>query len=77
MTNRSWLPLPQSRIHFSLPEHVQVENADKAEISNKRTVVQLWISVPRRSRAERTIILRPQKRGNIWLTEVQAELIDL
>ncbi|MBO8163995.1 MAG: DUF58 domain-containing protein [Brevibacillus sp.] len=73
--NRSWLPLPCTRIRFTLPEHVSVDGADKLEFLNKRHVVQLWISIPRRSQAERSITLLPQKRGIVWVSEVEAELI--
>jgi uncharacterized protein (DUF58 family) len=77
MTNRSWLPLPYSRIRFALPEHVTVEGADEAKPSNKQTVVQLWLSLPRRRQIERSFTLTPHRRGVVWLTEVHAELIDL
>lgn len=77
MTNRSWLPLPYTRIRFSLPEHVEVEGADEAKLGNKRMVVQLWLSLPRRRQIERSFTITPQRRGMVWLTEVQAEFIDL
>jgi len=77
MHNRSWLPLPQTRLQFTLPEHVQVEGADQVMLANKRTQVQLWISVPRRARVERQFTLIPTRRGMLWLHEVQAEVIDL
>ncbi|UFJ40889.1 DUF58 domain-containing protein [Brevibacillus humidisoli] len=73
--NRSWFPLPYTTIRFTLPEHVLVEGADKLELQNKRHVIQLWLSVPRRSQVERSITLIPQKRGIVWLTAVETELI--
>jgi uncharacterized protein (DUF58 family) len=77
MTNRSWLPLPYSHIRFTLPEHVTVEGADQVKQSNKRTVVHFWVHVPLRRETERTFSLIPHRRGVVWLTEVQAELIAL
>lgn len=76
MANRSWLPLPLTRLQFSLPEQIQVEGADSVTVSQKRSVIQLWLSVPRKSQVERTFALIPSQRGLIWLSEVQGEALD-
>lgn len=72
--NRSWLPLPRTSIQLVLPEHVAVEDADELSVVNKRNMVKLWMSIPRKSQVERTITISPSKRGMVWMTEVQTEL---
>ncbi|MGD8192681.1 DUF58 domain-containing protein [Brevibacillus ginsengisoli] len=74
-TNKSWLPLPRTCIHFALPEHVEVTDADELTLANKRWTVKLWLSIPRRSQVTRTITIIPNKRGVLWMTEVQAEIV--
>ncbi|NGQ95984.1 DUF58 domain-containing protein [Brevibacillus sp. SYP-B805] len=77
LTNRSWMPLPLTRLQFSLPEHVRVEGADDVQVRQKQTVVQLWLSIPRRSQAVRLLTLIPEQRGVVWLSEVTGDMIDL
>jgi len=76
LANHSWLPLPLTRLQFSLPEHVKIEGADSVTISQKRTVAELWLSVPRKSQVERSLVLIPSQRGVIWLSEMQGEALD-
>lgn len=75
--NRSWLPLPATWIRFSLPEHVFVEGADEARVSNHRTVVRLRFDLPMRKSATRNLTLVSHKRGTVWLTDVQSESLPL
>lgn len=72
--NKSWLPLPRTCIQIVLPEHVEIEDADEVILTNKRRTVKLWLSIPRRSQVFRAITLTPNKRGVLWLTEVQAQI---
>ncbi|WP_236841210.1 DUF58 domain-containing protein [Brevibacillus formosus] len=75
--NRSWLPLPATWLRFTLPEHVSVEGADEMRILNHRTSVRLRFDLPMRQSATRTLILIPNKRGTVWLTDVQSETLPL
>ncbi|WP_235828041.1 DUF58 domain-containing protein [Brevibacillus migulae] len=76
LVNRSWLPLPLTRLQFSLPEHVHIEGADSVTVSQKRAIAELWLSVPRKSQVERSLTLIPSQRGVIWLSELQGEALD-
>ncbi|WJQ82097.1 DUF58 domain-containing protein [Brevibacillus brevis] len=75
--NRSWLPLPATWLRFTLPEHVAVEGADEVRILNHRTSVRLRFDLPMRQSATRTLTLIPNKRGTVWLTDVQSETLPL
>ncbi|MDC0764466.1 DUF58 domain-containing protein [Brevibacillus sp. AG] len=75
--NRSWLPLPATWLRFTLPEHVSVEGADEVRLLNHRTSVRLRFDLPMRQSATRTLILIPNKRGTVWLTDVQSETLPL
>ncbi|MFF2532801.1 DUF58 domain-containing protein [Brevibacillus sp. NPDC058079] len=75
--NHSWLPLPATWLRFTLPEHVFVEGADEVRILNHRTSVRLRFDLPMRQSATRTLILIPNKRGTVWLTDVQSETLPL
>ncbi|MCE0452005.1 DUF58 domain-containing protein [Brevibacillus sp. AF8] len=75
--NRSWLPLPATWLRFTLPEHVSVEGADEVRLLNHRTSVRLRFDLPMRQSATRTLILVPNKRGTVWLRDVQSETLPL
>jgi len=77
MINRSWLPLPYTRIRITLPEHVTVEGADEVKQTNRQTTVLIWLSLPRRRQIERSFILTPTRRGILWQTDVQADILPL
>lgn len=75
--NRSWLPLPATWLRFTLPEHVSVDGADEVRTYNHRTNVRLRFDLPMRQSATRTLLLIPNKRGTVWLTDVQSETLPL
>lgn len=77
MHNRSWLPLPATWLRFSLPDHVTVDGADEVRTHNHRTSVRLRFDLPMRQSASRTLILTPNKRGTVWLSEVHSETLPL
>lgn len=73
--NRSYLPLPSTKLAFTLPLSVKVEGADSCIELNKQYHVQLFMHIPPRSQAIREITVIPSKRGIIWFNEIKVELI--
>ncbi|MET3293255.1 UNVERIFIED_CONTAM: uncharacterized protein (DUF58 family) [Brevibacillus sp. OAP136] len=73
--NRSILPLPATKLSFTLPMTVEVEGADVCREASKQLQIQVFMHVPPRSQVIRELTLIPRKRGVLWLTDMAMELL--